>query len=78
MAESTKSKSDDHDTAPAKSRAADPSRHAASSDPAIHKLLAERQTHEANLEALRAPADPDAVKAAEAAIAEIDAKLAEL
>lgn len=75
---------DDHDAptpAPAKLAArpaADPSRYAASSDPAVHKLLADRQGHVSTLEQLTAPVDPAAVKAAEAAIADIDRQLAEL
>lgn len=82
MAETTKiAKSDDHDAPATKSTArpvADPSRHAASSDPAVHKLLADRQGHVSTLEALTKPADPDAVKVVEGKIAEIDKRLADL
>lgn len=58
--------------------ALDPSRFAASSDPAVHALLAQREAHVMNLDALTKPADPDAVRAAEDAIADVDRKLAEL
>jgi hypothetical protein len=78
----TKSDGDTDAQPPAKSTtprsAADPSRHAASSDPAVHKLLADRQSYETILADLEKPADPDAVKAAKAEIAAIDKKLDEL
>jgi hypothetical protein len=47
-------------------------------DPAVHKLLADRQAHQMNLDSLRPPENAEAVKAAEAALADVDKQLAEL
>jgi hypothetical protein len=73
---------DERDDAPRATRStpakADPSRYATSSDPAVHKLLADRQGHVSNLETLQPTADPAAVKAAQDAIAAIDKQLEEL
>jgi hypothetical protein len=50
-----------------------------SSDPAVHKLLADRQTYETNRETLvPSEGDADAVKAIDEQIAAIDEQLGEL
>jgi hypothetical protein len=49
-----------------------------SSDPAVHKLLADRQALESNRETLVPQPDPDAIKAIDDQIAEVDKQLGEL
>jgi hypothetical protein len=61
---------------PATSKGVDLEAAGASGDPAVHQLLAERQTAVMNREALDVP-DAD-VKAADDAIAAVDKQLAEL
>lgn len=46
-------------------------------DPAVHQLLAERQAHEMN-KATAEATDPEAAKAADEKIAEVNRKLADL
>jgi hypothetical protein len=47
-------------------------------DPAVHQLLANRQAHQMNLDALRPPENDEAIRAAEAEIRAIDEKLAKM
>lgn len=49
-----------------------------SSDPAVHKLLADKQALQMNRDAIDPPVDKDALKAVDEQIAEVDKKLADL
>lgn len=49
-----------------------------SSDPAVQHLLAEKQAHQMNRDAIDPPVDQDALKAVDERIAEVDKRLADL
>lgn len=49
-----------------------------SSDPEVHKLLAEREAHRLNREALDPPVDKEALKEVDKALKDVDKRLHEL